>query len=175
MMATNKKYFSSFRPRKTLNKAFYDEMKQYVPRKEIKRLYAMVISEAYHGETKEMGAEKKQVLAQIKDVETKLSNARELIASKKIDEDYFRELKKGYQEKITRLEKKRYQIANDTADIDGLLDQGIEHLLKLDEGCKKGDFKELRGLVAAIYPENFVFDGQRVRTTRMNISCILFT
>ena len=151
-----------------LDKAFYDEVEQYLPRKEVKRLYAMVISEVYHGETKSIQEEKRAVLKQIKDLEAKLSNARDLVAGRKIDSDDFRELKTSYSEEINRLEKRLTLIYNDNVNIEGLLNEGIEHLLKLDNAGKKADYEGLRRLVSAIFPENFTFDGVRVRTARVN-------
>ena len=151
-----------------LDAAFYQEIEQYLPRKEAKRLYAMVISEVYHGETKSIQDEKRVVLKQIKDLEIKLSNSRDLVASGKIDSDDFRELKTTYSEEIGRLEKRLTMIHNENADIEGLLNEGIEHLLKLEKGADKADYEGLRRLTAAIFPENFTFDGTRVRTARIN-------
>ncbi len=167
-------YYHCVRPCKArfsaekVNRAFHDEVSQFIPKREIKKLYAAVISEAYHNETKDIGIERRDILLEIKDYEAKLSNARELIASQKIDHDDFRELKAKYTEKINRLEKQLDQLVSEIADVEGLLDEGIEHLLKLDEAYRKGEMYDFRHLVSAIFPENFVFDGSTVRTTRMN-------
>jgi site-specific DNA recombinase len=167
-------YYHCVRPCKerqkaeALNQAFYDEIKDFLPRKEVKRLYAMVISEHYHGQTKEIQTEKRVVLKRIKDLEAKLSNARDLIAAGKIDDDDFRALKTGYTEQIVRLEKRLTTIQRDSTNVEDLLNEGIEHLLKLDKGAKKADTEDLRRLVSAMFPENFTFDGANVRTARMN-------
>jgi site-specific DNA recombinase len=134
----------------------------------MKALYARQIAETYYEQTREIQLEKKQVTTQIKDYEHKLSNARNLIASGKIDADDFRQMKTDYVNNINRLEAKLHTIINDTANIEGLLDEGIERLLKLDEGAQKGDLGDIRSLVAKIYPDNFTFDGYKVRTTRTN-------
>jgi DNA invertase Pin-like site-specific DNA recombinase len=86
-----------------VNQLLLDELSLYIPKTEVKKLYAMLIAETYYEETKEIQLEKKRVLAQIKDYELRLLNARELIVLKKIDEDDFRELKSGYKEKLERL------------------------------------------------------------------------
>jgi len=105
----------------------------------------MVIAETYYEQTKDMQLEKKRMMAEIKDYEQRLSNARNLIASKKIDEDDFRELKSDYMENLNRLERKLTMIMNDTEDVEGLLNEGVERLLKLDEGCRKGNLGDIRG------------------------------
>jgi len=122
-----------------------DELALYIPQPEIKKLYAMVIAETYYEQTKDMQLEKKRMMAEIKDYEQRLSNARNLIASKKIDEDDFRELKSDYMENLNRLERKLTMIMNDTEDVEGLLNEGVERLLKLDEGCRKGNLGDIRG------------------------------
>ncbi len=151
-----------------VNQLLLDELDQYIPQAEIKKLYAILIAETYYEQTKEIQLEKKQVLAQIKEYEQRLTNARDLIASRKIDEDDFRPMKSGYLEQINRLEKKLNTILNDTDDIEGLLNEGIERLLKLDEGCKKGDLGDMRGLIGRIYPDNLTYDGYKLRTGRVN-------
>ncbi|MBB5441166.1 hypothetical protein HDC92_004871 [Pedobacter sp. AK017] len=107
-------------------------------------------------------------MKQIKDLEAKLSNARNLIASGKIDDDDFRALKTGYTEQIVHLEERLTTIQRDSTNVEDLLNEGIEHLLKLDKGAKKADTADLRRLVSAMFPENFTFDGVNIRTARMN-------
>ena len=151
-----------------ISQAFYDEIAKYIPRKEIKKLYAKLISEAYHKETKDIGMDRTEVLTEIKEQEAKLSNARELIASNKIDEDDFRELKTKCIERIERLEKKLNQLALETGNVDSLLDAGMEVLLNFEKFRDIDTQYEFKTLIAAMFPENFSFDGQRLRTPRAN-------
>ncbi len=151
-----------------LEKGFYDEISKFLPKKEIKKLYAIVISEAYADTTKEINTERREILSEIRNNENRLSNARELIASKKIDEEDFNELKQKYKKAIARLEEQLHKLTSDILDVDELLDCGIEELLKLEQYFREDALYDFRHLVAAIFPEGFVFDGDRVRTTRIN-------
>ena len=128
----------------------------------------MNISEAFASLTDNMRHQKAKVKVQISDYEAKLANARKLIIEGKIEEDDFRELKSEHIEGINKLEKDLIILQADAANIDVLLNQGIENLLKLDEALQKGELFDKRTLIAAIYPENLTFDGQAVRTARLN-------
>lgn len=86
-----------------------------------------------------MRQQKAKVKVQISDYEAKLANARKLIIEGKIEEDDFRELKSEYIEGINKLEKELIILQADAANIDVLLNQGIETLLKLDEALQKGE------------------------------------
>ncbi len=151
-----------------VNMAVLRELKMYIPKKEVLRLYSMTISEAFESLSENMKHEKANIKAQISEFQTKLSNARKLIVAGKIDDDDFRELKTEYVTEIERLEKALIILHADTANIDELLDQGIDNLMKLDDGIKKGELFDQRTLISAIYPENFTFDGHGVRTGRLN-------
>ena len=151
-----------------IHQAFYKEVSQYIPKKQIKKLYAIVISEAYHKETKEVSLDRKEILREITGQESKLSTARELIATGKIDADDFRELKTKCLESIEKLERKLNQLATESGNIEELLENGIENLLNLENTNGDDFLYEFRRLISAIYPENFIYDGQRVRTPRVN-------
>lgn len=99
----------------------------------------MTISEAFSSLTDNIRQQKAKVKVQISDYEAKLANARKLIIEGKIEEDDFRELKSEYIEGINKLEKELIILQADAANIDVLLNQGIENLLKLDEALQKGE------------------------------------
>ena len=53
-------------------------------------------------------------------------------------------------------------------DVPGLLDAGIENLLKLDYIYQDGGIEKKREVIGSMYPEKLTFDGMRLRTTRIN-------
>ncbi len=70
-------------------------------------------------------------------------------------------------ERIDKLEKKLNQLVVEIGNIDGLLENGIETQLNIENHTGDSFLYEFRRLIATMYPENFVFDRQRVRTTRV--------
>jgi site-specific DNA recombinase len=147
---------------------FIRELKKYTVRPEYKHLYTVLIAEAYREQTKGVQEEKRQIIAQLKDYEARLSNARDLLATNQIDASDYRDMKSDYGGMITRLEAKLSTISNNKEDIEGLLNAGIDNLLRLNVVYNETTFVECRDLIGSIYPENLTFDGIGFRTTRIN-------
>ena len=151
-----------------INEAFWSEVKTFLPRKEVLRLYSMVLIEEYQKETRSVLDEKRSILSKIKDLENRLSNARDLIASNKIDSEDFKALKASYAEQIAKHERRLTSIQTDNPDIEGLLRLGMVRLLNFNQIARKASPEDLRKLIAAIFPEYFSYDGTRIRTARVN-------
>ena len=107
-------------------------------------------------------------MGQIKELESKLSKARELVLSEQIEPADYRKIKSDYEEKISRLEAKISAIANDIENIEPLLNKGLENLLKLDKVYENGNSEEQRKVISSMYPEKLTFDGCALRTSRIN-------
>ena len=52
--------------------------------------------------------------------------------------------------------------------IDGLLNQAVSNLCRLDTLYEEGTVAQKRQIIGSIYPEKLVFDGFQYRTTRLN-------
>lgn len=139
-----------------------------MPRPEIKELYVELIVEAYNEQTKGSKNEKKQIVAQLKDYEKRLSHARDLLAIRKIDADDYRDMKSDYGSMIIKLEVKLGSLNNEDDDIEELLTKGIDRLLNLRMLFDTGKLEDTRGLIGSIYPENFSFEENEFRTSRIN-------
>ena len=59
--------------------------------------------------------------------------------------------------------------------IDGLLDQAIGNLSRLDKLYEEGTIAQKRQIIGSIYPEKLVFDGFQYRTARLNEAELIFT
>ena len=111
---------------------------------------------------------KSKILAKIKDYEYRLSNGRDLLSSLQIDASDYRSMKVDYTDKISKLEHELSEISNDRQSIDGLLNCGIDNLIKLNVNYNNASLAEARDLIGLIYPENFTIRGNQVQTTRIN-------
>ena len=151
-----------------VNHTFENTLRAYIPKKEIKNLYASLITEAYHEQTHNIREEKHQILKQIKDYEGRLAYTRDLLATRQIDPMDYRDMKSDYTEIINKLEVKLATIKHSTENVEGLLNEGIDNLLRLNNCFKKGDWQESRSLIGSIYPENLTFNGFSFRTKRIN-------
>ncbi|WP_268224941.1 recombinase family protein [Sinomicrobium oceani] len=152
-----------------VNKTFENGLRKYIPREEIKKLYTSLLMEEYREQTRNVGEKKRQILKQIKDYEERLSYARDLLSTKRIDPLDYRDMKSDYGEAIRKLEAEFARINTQTKDIEGLLNQGIDNLLQLNACFEKGGWEEFRGVIGSIYPKNLTFDRNYLRTTRINV------
>ena len=151
-----------------VNQMFIKELLKYAPKRQYKKVYSIIIIEAYKEQTKERQNEKAQLLKQIKDYEGRLSKARDLLMTNQIDSADYRDIKSDYGETLARLQAKYSGIDTDQDDIEKLLNQGIENLLRIHSIYDNSELVVCRDLIGSIYPENLIYDGIGFRTTRIN-------
>ena len=68
---------------------------------------------------------------------------------------------------IIKLEVKLGSLNNEDDDIEELLTKGIDRLLNLRMLFDTGKLEDTRGLIGSIYPENFSFEENEFRTSRI--------
>ncbi len=151
-----------------INDLFVCELKKYIPRPEMVDLYKITLSEAWYDQTNHLQDDRKQLLAQIREQEEKLSYIRDLLSSKQIEPADFREMKTEYGGKLEKLEAKLSTSNHDQINIGDLLNKGLDNLLKLDYVYETGDIEKKREIISSMYPEKLSFDGFSLRTTRIN-------
>ncbi len=76
-------------------------------------------------------------------------------------------MKSKYAEQLERL-KARLAAREEDQDMPGLLDAGIDNLLKLDYIYQDGEIEKKREVIGSMYLEKLTFDGDRLRTTRID-------
>lgn len=152
----------------TANEIFINNLKNYMPLPSIRKLYTSLILETYNSHTTIAKAEKGEILSQILNYEKRLSTARELLVTEKIDSDDYQKMKIEYGQIINRLEVKLNDISDDKQSIEGLLDMGIERLLQLNYAYENTNLAEARDIIGLIYPENFTFRNNQFQTARVN-------
>lgn len=151
-----------------VNELFVADLKKYVPRHEMTEVYKTALTEAWYDQTNHLHNDRKQLLAQIKELEDKLSHIRHLLSSRQLDPEDFREMKAEYTGKLEKLEAKLSACDDSHINIDNLLDRGLTNLLKLDYIYETGDIEKKREVIGSMYPEKLTFDGTLLRTTRIN-------
>lgn len=151
-----------------VNNAFLKELKKYSPREEFLELYANNIIRSYNSITTDKSKSRRQIIKQIKELENRLSYARELVSTRKIEVEDFRAMKKEYTTKLEKLEAKLSDDLEVEDSIEALLNRGIKSLLSLDRRYIEADIEDKRKIIGSMYPEKLRFDGQRLRTNRVN-------
>lgn len=156
------------------NHLFTEQLNRFKPLPAVKKLYAAVLLEAYREHTGFVSSEKRKALDQIAEYEKKLSSARNLLVTEKIDVDDYNLMKNEYSTIIQKLERQLSEVSDDRGSIEQLMNKGIDNLLKLGEALEKSSLTEARDLIGLIYPENFTFRGNDFQTARVNeiVNCI---
>ena len=150
------------------NSLFIRELGKYIPKPEMNSLFVAALKESYYEKNKGQQSEQRQLLSQIEELNTRLKNARELVADQKIDPDDYRELKLDCTNKITILEGKIAGCSHTERSIDGLLQKAMGNLCALDKLYEEASVGQKRQIIGSIYPEKLTFDGFQYRTTRLN-------
>ncbi len=57
---------------------------------------------------------------------------------------------------------------NQPDNFDAILKKGLDNLFHLSEIYEAGDSEEKRKVIGSVYPEKLTFDGDQLRTTRIN-------
>jgi site-specific DNA recombinase len=151
-----------------INQLFVKELKKYVPRPEIKDVLRITLSEAYYNQTGQKKEDRRLIAAQIREQEGMLSKARELLLSGEIEPADYRAMKAIYDEKLNRLQVKLNSFSTNTENFDSLLKEGLDKLFQLDSIYENGSIEVRRQVIGSMYPEKLTFDGDRLRTTRIN-------
>ena len=118
------------------------ELKKYVPRPEFKELFRMSLSEAYYNQSGRVQDDRKQLAAEIKEQEIRLSKAQELLLSEQIDPADYRTMKAVYGEKLNKLQAKLAYLSANTTNIEDLLKEGLDKLFRLDTIYKRVPLKQ---------------------------------
>lgn len=156
------------------NKVFKEHLNKFKPLPEVKKLYSAVLLEGYREHTGLVVNEKKKSLEQIAIYEKKLSVARDLLVTEKIDAEDYNLMKIEYNAVISNLEKEIGNVEDDRATIEHLTTTGLENLIKLGEAFDSATLADSREIIGLIFPENFTFQEKKIRTTRINemVNCI---
>lgn len=112
--------------------------------------------------------EQKEILIQIKDFEDRLSHMRDLLATRQIDAEDYREIKSQYNLKISVFESQLTTLNNDVSNVQILIDQGLSKIMEINHNLENGSLMEIREDIGSIYPEKMQFEKTGVRTTRRN-------
>ena len=171
------KYYSYYHCRKEcrarfrseiVHEAVKKELNKYIPRFEMAKIYERLLREAYYNQAQSNQVEKKQTLLQIKEIEYKLSKARELLVTDKIDASDYKSIKGENEEKLSKLESKLNTIGEHEENLDDLLKTGISNLMKLEIIYEMESTEKKRRLISSIFPEKLKFVDNGVRTTKVN-------
>jgi DNA invertase Pin-like site-specific DNA recombinase len=157
------------------NMEFQKELKKYIPHPAATELYKKVILEAYYSLGKDQKQNKKAIIAQLAELNTRIIKGRELLLSGDIDGADFKTIKSDCENQIMTLEVKLNAIEDEKADIAPTLNKAVDRLAQLDSIYENASTIRKRQIIGSMFPEKITFDGQNFRTAKLNEAVSLYT
>ena len=151
-----------------LHDQFMAELRKYIPHPAMIDLYKMVILDAYKSQLQGEKNDKKLLLREINEQNTRLAKARELLLTEAIDAADYKAIKSECERKISFLEAKLSSCSTNQENIDSLLDKAIYNLSHLDERYQNETVQGKRNIIGSIFPEKLQFENNGYRTTKLN-------
>lgn len=124
-----------------VNSIFCKELEKFTPRAGTAETYTRIINIAYKERSKEQRDDVKHYHQKISELNDDIAKARRKFLTDKVDEKDFREFKQECEKEIQRIETELIKITNQTPQIDRLLNQAIQNLLKLWELYENEDIR----------------------------------
>lgn len=111
------------------------------------------------------------ISAEIDQLNTKLSVARNKLLSETIDDEDYKQIKKECKEKIDLLEEQlnKEDTTRKTVNIQKLINDALESITNIGRLYKESGTTTKRSIIGSIFPEKLEFDGKTYRTTKMNV------
>lgn len=154
-----------------VNEALVQELRKYKPTLAMISLYKQVILDVYHQVYVGKQGQKKELLQQINEQNSRLAKARELLLVDALDAVDYKAIKVECERKINLLEAK---LASTTTpqqqedDIEKYLDKALYNLAYIDTRYQEADIKSKRQILGSIFVEKLQFSENGYRTTKVN-------
>lgn len=104
---------------------------------------------------------------QVKELESKLIKIQDMFIDDKLDKQTYEQSKNRYEASLRELKDKE-QTAIDKKEIYNIYKEAFKNLSKLDEQYHQASVEDKRRLIGSIFPNNFQFEKNGVRTTDIN-------
>lgn len=133
-------------------------------------LYKQVILDVYHQEYAGKQGQKKELLQQINEQNSRLAKARELLLVDALDAIEYKAIKVECERKINLLEAKLASATEEHKedDIEKYLDKALYNLAYIDERYQEADIQTKRQILGSIFTEKLQFSENGYRTTKVN-------
>ena len=147
---------------------FIQELQKYKPHPAMLLLYKQVILDVYNSQIADVKSEKKLLLREINEQNSRLAKARELLLSETIDASDYKAIKMECERHTNLLEAKLSNVAPYQESIDNLLDKALYNLSNVDERYEKADVQGKRNIIGSMFTEKLQFENNAYRTTKVN-------
>jgi len=127
------------------------------------QLYKDVVCDTYNDTTGIFQNDKRRLVKEITEQNSRLAKSRELLLVDAIDAKEYKNIKVESEKKITLLEAKLSEIGEQISyelDVKSLVEKALENLKNLSLLYREGDIEAKQFIIGSIFPEKFVFNGE---------------
>ena len=141
-------------------------------------MFELIVRKALKGHTINSVNEKKEILGQIDQMNSKLAKARELLLTSDIDTMDYKAMKTDIEDKLLRFEARLTEMSKPSVSPINLekkiLNRAVEALENIDLVYEKADIDQKRDIIGSIFPENLEFSENGYRTAKINEAALIF-
>jgi hypothetical protein len=154
----------------TANEKFIDLLTGFKLDPRVNKLLEIIIEAVIENSSSANKTERKSIAAEINQLSSRLSKARDLMLDGAFDNFDYKSIKTETETKIYHLETKISDLAKSTIgeDVKQLVPNALASLSKLDLLFKEASIEHQRFIVGSIFPQKLIFDGFNYRTPKVN-------
>lgn len=157
----------------SVDKYFMKYLAAFTPNSAMAQLYKGVVCDTYNDTTEIFQNDKRRLVKEITERNSRLAKSRELLLVDAIDAKEYKNIKVESEKKITLLEAKLSEIGEQISyelDVKSLVEKALENLKNISLLYREGDIEAKQFIIGSIFPEKFVFNGEIDRTIKMNLA-----
>ena len=150
-----------------VNDTFVSALSEYNLNEKAAGIFKVVILDVYSNSSQHRREAKKKHIAQITELNNKLTKARELLLADDIDAVDYKTIKAETEHKINVLEAELSELDDKIAkipDLEPIVDSAIHTLTRIDVIYCKSDNEQKRKIIGSMYPKKFTFEEIKDRT-----------
>jgi site-specific DNA recombinase len=153
-----------------VNDLFEAELSKFEFTPPVKDILKKLLLSNYKAFTGSLDEKRKSVSKQIDLINERISKARDLYLSDKLDEDDYKEIKSTGKLETDKLEAELSYLISETKtfDIQTKLEKALNVIGNVSKLYQQGDMQIKRAIASSIFPKKLVFDGKGFRTDEMN-------
>ncbi|MCS4300940.1 hypothetical protein M2372_000371 [Chryseobacterium sp. BIGb0232] len=152
-----------------VNELFERELSKYEFQLSIRKILNTIILHNFKNVSSTVKDERSAITNRINALDERISKARDMFLSDKIDEDDFRDIKNRYKGELGELKEKLSLIKKSPeSEIETKLSLALDAVTNVSDRYRNANLIDKRAIVGSIFPEKLTFDGTSFRTAKMN-------
>jgi site-specific DNA recombinase len=153
---------------KQANNDFESYLKSFEVSEEVLRLYSVILEDVFKTNDKERESEKIKLESEIANIDKRLNSLNDKFLDDLIDHSLYKERKLLMENRKNELIGKHLMLTKMNTEFSKYLSQGLILLSNIGKYYCKTPVEIKSKIISSIFPENFIYEDKKYRTTKMN-------